>query len=112
MYNHQRKTQKTKIFLYIHDVFQFDIFVSEVWDSDFSCRLQLSVHFIENTQNSRLPWTAGWQTAAGNEHPDPEDPLAASPSEGWQRIHISTGREKDKINLSKKRQDRQVTIIA
>lgn len=46
------------------------------------------------------PWTAGSQTAAGIELPNPVNPPAVSPSEGWKRRHISTRREEDKISQS------------
>lgn len=41
--------------------------------------------------------------AAGSEHPNPEGPRGASPSEGWRRRHISARSGKERKELTKLR---------
>lgn len=53
-----------------------------------------------------VPWTAGWQMAAGIEPPNPANPLVVSPSEGWNRTHTSTRREEDKISQNSTKTDK------
>lgn len=53
-----------------------------------------------------VPWTAGWQMAAGIEPPNPANPLVVSPSEGWKRTHTSTRREEDKISQNSTKMDK------
>lgn len=66
--------------------------------------VNLNLYFTQSRwyQLCCVPWTAGWQTAAENEPPNPVNPLVVSLFGGWKRTRISTGREKDKINQRKR----------